>query len=220
MGKYSHIVWDWNGTLLDDAAQCCGVINTLLERRELRLLADTEEYRRVFRFPVREYYESIGFNFEKEPFADVAEEYMALYRGVSGLRLHSGVRRLIKSLSAQGYTQILLSASNKDDLITQLECLDAVALFHKCYANSDIYAEGKIETVRKCMSELLNDGLSSPSEALFIGDTEHDAEAAACVGADVILLAYGHQSKEELLKLGVPVLDDLSYVMAFLSGAR
>ena len=31
--NYKHIVWDWNGTLLDDAWLCVEVLNQMLSQR-------------------------------------------------------------------------------------------------------------------------------------------------------------------------------------------
>ena len=31
--KYRHIIWDWNGTLLDDAWLCVEILNEILRRR-------------------------------------------------------------------------------------------------------------------------------------------------------------------------------------------
>ena len=42
---------------------------------------------------------------------------------------------------------------------------------------------------------------------LLVGDTEHDFEAAAAIGADCALLAGGHQSRARLEKLGARVVD-------------
>jgi phosphoglycolate phosphatase-like HAD superfamily hydrolase len=49
--------------------------------------------------------------------------------------------------------------------------------------------------------------------ALFIGDTDHDVETAEALGAECVLVCRGHQSKEYLSTLGVPVLDDLSTII-------
>ena len=49
--NYNHIVWDWNGTLLDDRWLCIEAINFVLKSREMRLVS-TKEYRDLFCFPV------------------------------------------------------------------------------------------------------------------------------------------------------------------------
>ncbi len=32
MPVFDTVLWDWNGTLLDDAALCCELLNTMLAR--------------------------------------------------------------------------------------------------------------------------------------------------------------------------------------------
>ena len=65
--KYKHIVWDWNGTLLDDRWLCIEAINIVLSSRGMPLVSN-KNYRDVFCFPVIEYYEKLGFDFTKEHF--------------------------------------------------------------------------------------------------------------------------------------------------------
>ncbi|MCX6282944.1 MAG: hypothetical protein NTW31_01715 [Bacteroidetes bacterium] len=74
---YKHIIWDWNGTLLDDAWLCVEVMNGMLEKRGLEKVS-LDFYRSVFTFPVRDYYEKLGYDFEKEPFEEVGMEFMVL----------------------------------------------------------------------------------------------------------------------------------------------
>ena len=67
MKKYNHIIWDWNGTLLDDRWLCVEAINQSLYKRKMPTLSESE-YKDIFCFPVEDYYKNIGFDFEKEPF--------------------------------------------------------------------------------------------------------------------------------------------------------
>ncbi len=55
---------------------------------------------------------------------------------------------------------------------------------------------------------------------LFIGDTLHDWEVAQEAGCPCVLLAQGHQSRARLETAGVPVLESLSQVPAFLRGLQ
>ena len=59
------IIWDWNGTLLNDAELALFSINVMLKKRLLPTLS-LPEYKQVFNFPVKDYYLRIGFDFEKE----------------------------------------------------------------------------------------------------------------------------------------------------------
>ena len=50
--EYKNVVWDWNGTLLDDVKISVDTINVMLERKHLGKLT-VEEYRSIFGFPVK-----------------------------------------------------------------------------------------------------------------------------------------------------------------------
>jgi phosphoglycolate phosphatase len=65
--KYKNIIWDWNGTLIDDLDIAVKSICTLLVEHELPEIS-VEKYRNVFGFPVRKYYEDIGFDLSKHSF--------------------------------------------------------------------------------------------------------------------------------------------------------
>ena len=76
--KYKHVIWDWNGTLLDDVGECVAVLNDMLGKRGMEL-ATVERYQKAFSFPVINFYLDLGFDFEKEPFDKVADEYIESY---------------------------------------------------------------------------------------------------------------------------------------------
>ena len=61
------IIWDWNGTLVDDAPVFINIMNFFLSQRNLPLIT-LEDYRRSFVFPVKNYYKNLGFDFSKESF--------------------------------------------------------------------------------------------------------------------------------------------------------
>jgi len=46
-------------------------------------------------------------------------------------------------------------------------------------------------------------------ETLLIGDTLHDYEVASEIGADCILVANGHQSRNILLESGTKVINNI-----------
>ena len=67
MKNKKAIIWDWNGTLLDDVELCINSMNLLLKERNLQALT-IDRYREIFTFPVKEYYQKAGFNFKTENF--------------------------------------------------------------------------------------------------------------------------------------------------------
>ena len=76
--RYRHVIWDWNGTLLDDVDCARGVVDRMLRRRGLPGLTP-ERYQENFRFPIQDYYAAVGFDFEVDPFPELALEFHADY---------------------------------------------------------------------------------------------------------------------------------------------
>ena len=66
--KYKHIIWDWNGTLLNDRWVCVNGINNCLKKRGLSSISE-ETYKSIFTFPVKDYYKKLGFDFNYLPSA-------------------------------------------------------------------------------------------------------------------------------------------------------
>mgnify|MGYP002546450752 FL=1 len=96
MKNIKHVVWDWNGTLLDDIDVSMEALNWILRKEKLPLVLDKSEYRKYFQFPVIEYYKKVGFDFEKTPFSVLAEEYMRYYQPHSmQCSLHEGVTEML-----------------------------------------------------------------------------------------------------------------------------
>ena len=77
INDFEHIIWDWNGTLLDDVDYCRSIINTILIKNNLPQLS-FDRYREVFTFPVQDYYKEAGFDFNKVSF-EIINESIALY---------------------------------------------------------------------------------------------------------------------------------------------
>ena len=202
--KYSHIIWDFNGTILDDVNTGIMSVNALLRDRGLKTLDSVDEYHKVFGFPIIDYYKRLGFDFEKEPYDKIAHEWVALYlENVKRANLYDGVREVIEEIHSRGIPQIILSATEKTMLESQLSSLGIRKYFDEVLGLDNIYAHSKIEIGREWMNAV------SPQRALFIGDTEHDVETAKCIGAECVLVCGGHQSKEKLSGCGAKVLENI-----------
>ena len=111
--KYTHVIWDWNGTLLDDVERSIATINIMLRRRGMKMLKGREEYRGVFGFPVIEYYEKVGFDFSREPFEKLAEEFIGLFHAPGGINspLQENAEEVLGALRERQVEQVILSAA-------------------------------------------------------------------------------------------------------------
>lgn len=187
--KYSIIVWDWNGTLLDDVAINLHIVNTLLHTRGIPPIS-SERYKQVFRMPIRDFYHDIGFDMTKEPFEVIAREYNRLYTAhFDTISLTEGVHDVLCHARDKGIDQYILSASEKTSLAYQVNQKGISPFFQAIVGNDDFSVIGKIDKAR-----LLAKELGDTKNILFIGDLHHDAEVASAMGADCVLYANGHQT--------------------------
>jgi phosphoglycolate phosphatase len=208
------IVWDWNGTMLNDVDVCVESINTMLEPRNIQLL-NYHTYRDVFGFPVRQYYEKAGFNFELEPFDVVAVEFIDIYRlHLEKCELFPEVNDVLGQISVSGLPQYVLSAMEQGLLESSLSAKGIAHYFKHIAGTGDHYADGKTAAA-KYLQEVIG---CMPRQILLIGDTIHDHEVAEEMGWQSILIANGHQSEERLRKTGRPVLKSISQVHHYLNG--
>ena len=203
------LIWDWNGTLLDDIDLCVETINVLLNKRKLPLL-NSDSYKEVFTFPVKDYYAEIGFNFEKEPFEIPAEEYTDQYNSeVMNCSLHRGAAEILRYFQLAGKQQIILSAMEQFALMRTLEKNQIVHFFDEISGLDNHYAHSKIDNGKVLIEKMkLN-----PAETCLIGDTIHDFEVARELGCSCILIANGHQSEKRLQKTGCTILNDITELL-------
>ena len=203
--KYKYIIWDFNGTIIDDVEVGIKSVNPLLAARGLKTIDSLEEYQAAFTFPIKQYYKNLGFDFDAEPYEVIAHEWVANYEALTGeIRLVRGVRELIDALDAAGVCQMILSASEGTLLARQLAGFGLKDKFDKILSLDNIYAHSKVDIAKEFFKTVDN-----KSEYLMIGDTEHDAEVARAVGIDAVLVACGHMSSERLEKTGFPVYRDM-----------
>lgn len=211
---YSHIIWDWNGTLLDDRDLCNETVNRLLVSRGCAPLS-RERYYEVFGFPVENYYAAAGFDFAKDPYPVLAQEFMDMYIPASlSCGLTPGARCALDYFRASGRAQIILTASDTDTLGRQMEKLGIADRFDAVLGQDNIYARGKTELAADWIRE---SGLD-PKDLLMIGDTLHDAEIAGVLGCDCVLIARGHHDEKRLAAADCPVYTSLFAFLRELTG--
>ena len=204
------IVWDWNGTLLDERDTCIQSMNALLRERGLPLLT-REHYLKVFNFPVKDYYQALGFDFEKEPFDVPALQFMDNYHGMlPNALLFDEVKVTLAFLKEQGYKQLVLSAMEQKSLVQSIRKLGIYEYFEAIAGIEDHFAHGKIDRGRLLFEKL---GLNGKN-CLLIGDTLHDEEVASELSCSCVLVANGHQSKERLMVNGNVVVSSLKELVA------
>mgnify|MGYP002639485965 CR=1 FL=1 len=206
---YQTIIWDWNGTLLNDVDMCVRCMNQLLLPRNIPLLTQ-EKYRELFTFPVKDYYQRVGIDFEKDPFDIIGHEFMDLYfEALRTCQLQPGVEDVLDYFRQLGLRQFVLSAMEQQSLLQSLKDFGINHYFTACYGIDNHLASGKIERGHLMMKK----HEISPELSLMIGDTLHDLEVAKELKMDILLLANGHQNRNRLLKSGEIVMENLAEIL-------
>lgn len=187
------IFWDWNGTILDDLALVIRLNNLVFTRHGYRHTS-VEEYRCLFRFPVRDYYTDLGV--AEEDFPVIAREWNDLYvRNFAENTLTQGVVDALHRFKAAGFRQVILSASQVDQLRAQVASFPELeGMFDDVLGLGDVYAVSKVQLAK----DYLRAQGMDPQDAVFVGDTTHDAEVARAVGCRCFLRSGGHQVDEVL----------------------
>ena len=212
--SYTHLLWDWNGTLLDDLSLCLRVINQMLEDRQLPALT-RDSYRAVFGFPVIDYYRKVGFDFAREPWERVSTEFITAYEdGRPACPLMPEARLTLQALHVNDYTQSILSASKAEYLERAVQDYGLENFFLGWAGLEDHHANSKVEVGKRHFQELS----INPRTTLMIGDTLHDAEVADALGVDCWLISRGHQSRKRLERSGAAVLPSLRAARDRLTG--
>ena len=211
--KYKHIIWDWNGTLIDDRRFCIEIMNEALKKRDMEEMTE-EWFLDNFCFPVKDYYLKLGFDFEKESFNISGTEFINNYMArCHELQLHQGVRDVLDHVKNLSIEQSLLSASSQEMLNQILEHHDINDYFIKILGTDNHYAYGKEALTQKTIKDLNLD----PKEVLFIGDTIHDKDIADSVGSNCLLISKGHVSRSRLENTGAPVFNQLIEVIDWIN---
>jgi phosphoglycolate phosphatase len=202
LGGKKHVIWDWNGTLLNDVEHCLSTMNQMLKARALPLLS-LQGYREIFTFPIVNYYHAAGFDFTKEPFEALSLEWVSHYMdGFRQCSLVAGAEDCLRLIQALGFTQSILSASDQESLNEVIGHYALKPYFHSVFGIGDKFATSKLARGK----ELLALSPHSAAETILIGDTDHDLKVGKELGIDVVLVGHGHQCAKRHLKIHDKVL--------------
>lgn len=190
-----HIIWDWNGTILNDVQYAVETINTLLHNHNLKTVS-LNEYKTLFEFPIRKYYDKLGFDYSKKSFEDLCDEFVATFMSdFSSCLPFKKIEEVLLHLKKLGKTQSVLSASDQENLDKMIHHFDFLDYFDFVYGIDNKYADSKIGRGK----ELISHAPFLKAETVLIGDTIHDLEVGEELGIDVILITHGHQCEKILL---------------------
>ena len=210
--KIKNIIWDWNGTIVDDAWVFVEIMNSVLKREGLPLTS-LEEYKKNFCFPIQKYWQGLGFKFNKQEFIVLNRDFIKKYQSKLFFpKLHVGMRSLLSSIKKLGVRQFVLSASEQSLLNKSIEHYNVKDVFSEVFGVDNLNAVGKAEKG----GALLKTCKLNAQETLLVGDTEYDREVAQKLGCRVVLMSHGHINHKRLQKTGCLVLKNIDALNKYL----
>jgi phosphoglycolate phosphatase len=206
------VIWDWNGTLLNDVDICIKCINTLLKKRGIPII-NREKYIEIFTFPVKDYYEKAGFDFSKEDFEIPAMEFIDLYlKELPNSKLFAAAVEVLNSFKKQGINQYVLSAMEHKSLVKSLNDYGIYDYFIDINGMDNIYAHSKLDIGKNMLTNIEIE----KENLILIGDTLHDKDVAHGLGINHLIIANGHQSKNRLFSQTNKVINNLEELFSMI----
>jgi len=131
---------------------------------------------------------------------DIREAESELYRELIGeVRTMEGSRELIEDLKERGHTVVLASSAKQGEVDVYLDLLDARDLADDWTSSADVeQTKPEPDLVRAALDKAGAD----TDDAVMIGDTTWDVEAAKRAGVETIAVRTGGFGRDELEEAG------------------
>ncbi|MGY4769588.1 HAD family hydrolase [Kribbella sp. CWNU-51] len=210
----SHVVWDWNGTLLDDNQVVLTAVNEVCAgfgRAEL----SWSEWQAAYGRPLRATYERmLGRALDDEEWARVDKLFHDRYDALlHTCGLAAGVTDALRQWNDSGRSQSLLSMWFHTRLTPTIEEFGLTQYFTRIDGLAgDVGGDSKADSlIRHLEAQNLN-----PADVVLIGDVVDDAHAARSAGAHSILVTTGAMSRPALESTGAPVTNTVTEALHLL----
>ena len=203
------IIWDYNGTVIDDVDTTVASVNEMLARRGLEP-TNKAVYTENLVMPLEKYYATVGiYN------ADISTLSIEFHKGClnneSLSHIFNDFIPAISKSKALGISNILLSSLYDGFLSEEVNKYDIREYFDFICGMKDTSVGSKTDNAK---NYLIKNGIN-PKNVLFIGDLLSDAQTAKEIGANCILVSRGHCSHSRLEKTGLPVFTSLEKALDF-----
>ncbi len=200
-----HVIWDWNGTLVDDLSVVVAAVNVSLAAVGEGPI-DADDYRTFYARPVRVFYDRLlGRSVTDEEWATIDGTFHRTYvDNLHNVALTHDAEIAIATVAEAGATQSILSMWWHHDLLPEVQRHGLDGAMVRVEGNTKDAGETKSRLLEIHLSNLGQNGT-----AVMIGDALDDAESAREVGIPCVMYDGGSHHRPELDALDVPVAESL-----------
>ena len=182
-----NVIFDWSGTLVDDLPAVWRATNYVLARAEKAEMT-LEEFRAEFCLPFTLFYDR---HTPEVPLPQLEAWFHSQFRQAqSSVCELPHARQFLEFCRARGLRTFLLSTVHQDYFAVQAESTGFGAFIEKAYLG--------VWDKRKKIHEILKDNELAPEETLFVGDMQHDIEAARHGGVHSCAVLTGYNTLAQL----------------------
>ncbi|NUS72207.1 MAG: HAD family hydrolase [Corynebacteriales bacterium] len=201
-----HLVWDWNGTLFDDANATLAATNDVFAPFNITLTH--ERYLETFRRPLQDFYTDVlNRPVSNEEFLELDEVFHSAYRRhMLDCALTADATHAINTWAQTKQQQSLLSLWGHNELLPLVEHFGLTSRFVRIDGRRTARVDSKADPLRAHLSAL---NITADS-VVMIGDSLDDAAAAKATGARCVLYTGGAHSPATLAQTGFPVATSLA----------
>ena len=194
----TYVLWDWNGTLLDDTQAALDTLNIMLERRGTKPIA-LKFFRDHFAFPCRPFYDMIGMHVEDDEWDALAKEYHDVY-AEQPKKLNRETIAALERVKAAGARQSIISAL-RQDLLDEVTAQMGVAQYMECiYGVDNLDGASKLDRALELMNRIAP-AFGEQPDVVLIGDALHDKEVADALKVRCVLCGQGSHASWRLRKV-------------------
>ena len=197
---YQYFLFDLDGTLTDPGEGITNSVDYSLKKYNI-IIEDKKELYKFIGPPLQESFQKYC-GFSKEQSLQAVEYYREYFRdkGIFENKVYKGTIEMLSVLKYKG-KHIILATSKPEEFAKQiLVHFDLIRYF-------DFVAGATMDGTRSKKDDVIRYAVSSYpindlSEAIMIGDREHDILGANKVGMDSIGVLFGYGDYDELKKSG------------------
>lgn len=194
MTEVRAIIFDWNGTVVDDVDRALTATNYVLQRYRGTQL-DPLMFGDRFKLPLATFFRELGIGE-----ADLVEAHRLWNDrlALDSTRLQPGVEGFLRAAGQHGITVGVVSAATEAAVRADAESLGIDRYL--------AFIEGSVHDKVATLTEIVS-GMSG--KTIYVGDTEYDMAAAEAAGAIGIGFGRGYRPRSALIETSaVAVIDD------------
>lgn len=195
------VVWDWNGTILNDTKAVLDAANNS-EVPALGLPSVTlKQMRDAYEVPIVKAYENMGVDpaFFRKKSAEISPIFHKIYEPlVAKARTRPGARATLRHIKKRKAENIILSNHTMEGIYFQLSRLKLEPYFDEVLANDNIHLAHHAGKQHRLEAYLQGKNYE-PSDVIIIGDTPEEVTIGRALGLHTISISGGMCSRSRLV---------------------